>query len=239
MSYLFHPSSVSQLMAEPASLRGANLPEDVLKIYNKKTKTDEDKAILAPYWRNTLSQGAKTYLGKIAKQVLFGYTPEVTTKEMLKGLRCEQESINLYNSVFFTSHEKNSRRVESDILTGECDLLDDDLIIDIKTPWSLETWPALPEDGDCPEYEWQGRAYMLLYDKPRFELAYCMVTTPPDLIGYEDASIHLVDHIPAEMRITRVQYERDVEKEAHLIAKCKAGQAYIETLIQRIIEAHK
>jgi hypothetical protein len=213
MSYLFHPSSVSKIMTEPTAAA---------------KKAGE-----------TLSQGAKTYLVSLAKQQLFGYTPEISTKYTLKGLRCEQESINLYNSVFFTSHEKNSRRVESDILTGECDLLDDDLIIDIKTPWSLETWPALPEDGDCQEYEWQGRAYMLLYDRPRFELAYCMVTTPPDLIGYEDASIHLVDHIPAEMRITRVQYERDAEKEAQLISKCKAGQAYIEIVIERIIEAHK
>lgn len=186
-----------------------------------------------------LSVGAKTYLRKLAKQSVYGFRPVLDTKPIKKGLLCENDSIDLLNAVLFTDYSKNTTRIENEWLTGEADIVADDCIIDTKTSWSLETFPATEEDGENSDYEWQGRAYMMLYDKPRFTLAYCMVSTPDDLIGYEDSAVHKVDHIEPAMRITLLHFIRDLELEAKIIEKCQAAQVYVDQMIEKIKESHK
>lgn len=185
-----------------------------------------------------LSETAKSYCLQLAKDELFGRLPTIQTKPMTKGIKCEDESIALYNSVFFTDHKKHSGRIVTDVFSGECDLLDEDIVKDIKTSWNLATFPLLAESAHDDGYEWQLRAYMHLYDRPRAELAFVMVDTPEDLIGYEPPELHIVSHIPAHMRITRVQYERDMALEEKMIARCKKAQAYIAELIERIKKEH-
>lgn len=186
-----------------------------------------------------LSAGAKTYLNRLAKEHVYGYREKLDTKPIQKGLECEDASIELFNSVFFTDYVKNTERVKNEWLTGECDIQGDDVIVDIKTPWSLATFPSTPEDGENPDYEWQLRAYMMLYEKPRAVLAYCLVDTPERLMAYEDEAVHRVSHLPAAMRVTVLHFDRDAEKEAQMIEKCKAAQVYIEQQIERIKNAHK
>ena len=161
-----------------------------------------------------LSETAKSEIRKIAKQDFYGYNLEVKTKPMIKGTEWEQEGINLLNNVRFTNYTKNNLRVENDYMSGCCDIITDDLIIDIKSSWSLDTFPATPSEGESSDYEWQGRAYMWLYDRPAFELVYTMYTTPDELLTeWDNLSIHRVDHIPMSHRVTVLSYERDMEKE--------------------------
>lgn len=55
---------------------------------------------------------------------------------------------------------------------------------------------------------------MCLYDRPAFELAYTMFTTPDELLTeWDNLSIHRVDHIPMHHRVTVLRYERDEEIE--------------------------
>jgi hypothetical protein len=61
---------------------------------------------------------------------------------------------------------------------------------------------------------------MLLYDKPLFELVYCMITTGDDLLSdWDNKSIHQVDHIEPAKRITVLKYERNLEKEEFMNEK--------------------
>lgn len=210
---LMHPHALGKIMTDP------------------KSKADKEAG--------ELSETAKTYLLCLAKEKVYGYRSYVTNKFMEKGLRCEQDSIGLYNSVFFTMHQKNTERRNSEILSGEPDIVDTDLIIDIKTSWSLETFPATKEQAHDDGYEWQGRAYMMLFDKPRFELAFCLVSTPEDLCKWESPDVHCVDHIAPQLRVTRVMYVRDSEKEALIESKCRKAQEFVETMIQRIKDEHK
>jgi hypothetical protein len=184
-----------------------------------------------------LSEGAKTYLHQIAKEELFDYRRQISSKEMEKGIQCEQASIDLYNSVFFTSHEKNSERRTTDILSGEPDIVDEDLIIDIKTSWSLDTFPITPEQAHDDGYEWQGRAYMMLFDKPRFELAFCLVSTPEELCKWESPYAHFVDSIRPDFRVTRVMYERDAAIEDQIQRKCETAQKYVASLVESFKKA--
>jgi len=171
-----------------------------------------------------LSETAKSYIKSVAKQDFFGYNVDLNNKYVIKGQEQEQDSINLLNAVRMTSYVKNDKRLINDIMTGECDILLDDHIIDIKTSWSLETFPALAGDGMNNDYEWQLRAYMYLYDRPTSELIYCMVTTNDDLLSqWDNLSLHRVDHIDPDKKITVIPFERDQDLESQMIEKLDAA----------------
>lgn len=206
MTVLLHPSSISKIMSEP-----------------------KDK-------KETLSVGAKTYLKSIAKQLMYGFYEELDVKYIRKGNACEADSILLLNTVLFKSYSKNDARVCTELMTGECDILQPDYVRDIKTAWSLATFPCIKEDAHDKDYEYQLRGYMHLYDKPRAYLDFCMVTTPEELRKYEQKELHEVDHIDPRLRVTTVMYERDMEIENRMLEKCRAAQSYVESIKQLILD---
>ena len=182
-----------------------------------------------------LGQTAKSYIIQKAKEDFFEYKTELTNKYVMKGIHQEQDSIDLLNAVRFESYKKNEKREENEWLTGSCDIITEDLIIDCKTSWSLETFPATSyELKDLSEYEWQGRAYMWLYDMPTFELCYVMVSTADDILSdYDSYAIHKVDHIDPAKRITSITFERDKELEIQMAVRLiEATQFYKEVLTQ-------
>lgn len=181
---------------------------------------------------DVLSQTAKSYINQIAKQDFYGYEAPIINRYLDKGTNQELESIQLLNAVRFEDFQKNAVRKTNDFMTGECDIVTVSSIIDIKTSWSLDTFPELPEEIDSKDYEWQGRAYMYLYDKPEFELVYCMVSTWDEfLTQYDDKALHKVDHIDPAKRITSMLFERDLELEQQMIERCQlATEYYLERI---------
>jgi len=188
--------------------------------------------------KDELSVGAKTYVTKLAKEAIYGYDERVTSKYMDKGIRVEDASIDLYNAVMLTNHVKNTERVQNAWLTGEADIVADDKIVDIKSSWCLTTFPVIADQGEDKGYEWQLRAYMMLWDKPAAEIAYCLVSTPDDLIGWEAPSLHQVDHINRELRVTIVPYERDLVLEEKIKVKVEAARVYYEQIVREIAKQH-
>lgn len=205
---IFRASSLADIMTEP------------------KSKSDK------------LSVGAKTAITKMAKEAVYGYDERITSKPMTKGIQCEDQSIELLNSVLFSSHTKNTERKTNEWITGECDIFTGSKIIDIKSSWSLATFPALAEDGENKTYTWQLAAYMWLWDVDSAAIAYCLVSTPEELIGYEDPKLHIVDHIAPELRVTLLHQERDKTMEAKIVEKVEAGREYYRQVIERIANEH-
>jgi hypothetical protein len=190
-----------------------------------------------------LSEGAKTALNQIAKEYVYGYNKVISGKEMEKGIICEDQSIELYNSVFFTAHKKNAERKSNEWVTGECDIfVPEKKIIDIKTSWSLATFPASPDVAAKAVkeagYDWQGRVYMMLWDVDQFQVAYCMVSTPDELIKYEQEDLHYVDHIEEALRVTTVNIERDDKLEKKIITKVQAARDYLNETVEKIRSHH-
>jgi hypothetical protein len=184
---------------------------------------------------DVLSETTKSEIRKIAKQNFYGYTTEIKTKPMIKGTDWEQNGIDLLNSVRFTQYTKNEERVSNEYITGCCDIKEPKLIIDIKMPWSLETFPATPSEGDASKYEWQGRGYMWLYDKPAFELVYTMCTTPDELLTeWDNLSIHRVDHIDPAKRITVLRYERDLAIEEQIKERLRECSEYYAQYVNEL-----
>ena len=186
-----------------------------------------------------LSKGAKTVLEKMAKEFVYGFNEVVTGKYFDKGIIVESQAIELYNSVFFTNYKKNTERKTNNWVTGECDIFTGSKIIDIKSSWSLATFPATEEAGRDKGYEWQGRAYMMLWDAPKFEIAYCLVNTPDELIKFEQDDLHYVDHINESLRVTIVPYERDKALEEKIIYKVEAARKYLNEIVAIIKDQHK
>lgn len=185
-----------------------------------------------------LSKGAKTALECMAKEYVYGFHEVISGKYMDKGIIVEDESIALYNSVFFTDYKKNTERRTNEWITGECDIFTGSKIIDIKSSWSLATFPATSAAGIDKGYEWQLRAYMMLWNVDDAEIAYCMVNTPDELIKYEQEELHYVDHIDEALRVTIVPYQRDRELENKIKFKVEAARKYLESLVVQIRAQH-
>ena len=180
--------------------------------------------------KETLSAGCKTYIKELVKEDLFGYKSTIDSKYLTKGIDLEDTSIDLYNEVHGTLYLKNTERLSNEFITGECDINAEDKIIDIKSSWSLETFPASPDDVNNKDYEWQLRGYMMLYNKPKAELAYCMVSTPDYLLkDWDNLDIHKVDKHDPFLRVTTISFERDRDKERDIIDRViECGKFYIE-----------
>jgi len=177
--------------------------------------------------KNEMGQTAKSYIKQVAKENFYGYRSQINSKYIEKGLMQEQDSIELLNTVRFEGYVKNTVRMVDELMTGEADIITNDSIIDIKTSWSLDTFPVMAEDGYDAIYEWQLRAYMRLYDKSKAELIYCMVTTSNELLNeWENLDIHRVDHIAPEKRITVLSFDRDEEKEKEMVERLELCTEY-------------
>ena len=183
-----------------------------------------------------MGQTAKGYIIQKAKEDFFEYRSELNNKYITKGLAQEQDSIDLLNLVRLEDYKKNDERVENEWLTGCCDIITETSIIDIKTSWSLDTFPATNyELKDLSDYEWQGRAYMWLYDMPSFELCYVMVTTAPEIMGdYENGALHYVDHIAPEKRITSITFTRDKEIEIQMAERLILATEFYKEVINQL-----
>jgi len=207
----FRCSSIGKLMTEP------------------KTKSE-----------GPLSIGAKTYIRELAAQEIFSVEFEVSSKAMEKGIECEDDSIDLLNKVRGLSLMKNVERRSNDFITGECDLFDEEAKRghDIKTSWSIATFPICVTDCQDKLYEWQMRGYMALWDAEEWEVNYCLVDTPDRLIGFEKMDLHVVSHLPEWMRVTTWTVKRDLEKEAAIFEKVKHAREYFKQVIAEFDQTH-
>ena len=113
-----------------------------------------------------------------------GRTKEIKSKYLEKGIHNESEAIKLANRVLGTKFVKNNVRVFNEYITGECDSIDADIVADFKNSWDIFTFNESQVKLNT-DYEWQGRGYMELYDKPKFWLIYCLTDSPSYLVENE------------------------------------------------------
>lgn len=208
----FRASSIGKLMTEP------------------KTKSE-----------GALSVGAKTYIRELAAQEILGVDFIVSSKPMSKGIECEEAAIQLLNNVRGIWLTKNTERRTKNGITGECDLYNytESRGHDIKCSFSAATFPILPVDCVNSTYEWQMRAYMMLWDTNEWSVDYVLVDTPEHLIGYEPIEMHRFWNIPEKYRITSWLIERDAEKENRMIEKVGHAREYFAQVIKEFNETHE
>lgn len=188
-----------------------------------------------------LSVGAKTHVRELAAQVIFGVDFTFSSKETEKGIQCEPDSIALLNEVRGLALTKNTERRNNGLWTGECDLFNAPRRRghDLKTSWSVKTFPICVEACEDKLYEWQMRGYMALWDADEWSVDYALVNTPEQLIGYEPATLHYVDHIQAHHRLTSWVIQRDRAKEEAMAEKVRLARAYFLEVIEEFDRTHR
>jgi hypothetical protein len=181
--------------------------------------------------KGELSVGGKTYIKTLFKKVYLGYEDELSGKEIEKGITQEDEGIELLNLVYDKKYKKNMITMDADIMRGTCDILADEYIRDVKLSWSKKTFPLFKEDAGSSLYEWQLRAYMMLYDREHAYLDYCLIETNPTLIpAWEPLELHKVNDLPLNMRVTTLRYDRDYTLESQIIDRIELARLEWENL---------
>ena len=189
---------------------------------------------------NELSETAKSYVKEVAYSDFFGIKKEFSSKELEKGIICEQDSIDLLNLVEFAEYNKSEEFGDNGWLTGHPDIITDNSVIDIKTAWSFDTFPILQNDMDAvvkkSKYEWQVRAYMMLFEKENAKVVYCLVDTPDDLLSdWDNEAIHKVSHIEPNKRISCSQiFKRDKGIEMQMKSVYDSANEYYKEIINEL-----
>lgn len=191
------------------------------------------------------SETAKAAMLEAARERLFNVRKSLDDVKCIeKGKWCEDDGIQLYNDVFLYELKKceASERRSNGIITGEPDLiaLGSQKGVDIKVAWSLLTFPLTEDQAGKKEYEWQARGYMCLFDLPEWEIAYCAIDTPDELLKpWDDPSHHYIDDsIPMHHRITVARYTRDMEIEKEMLAKCEKANQWIDEAVKGFANDH-
>ncbi|MFW1954272.1 hypothetical protein ACG91D_01550 [Acinetobacter guillouiae] len=187
----------------------------------------------------SLSDTAKTEIRSIVKEDLFTFKSFTGNQYTQKGNQLEEMAIELSGKMRFRAYQKHVGRVENDLITGECDVLDlkGKLIIDTKCSWDIGTHPFFQDEAqdkvNKAGYDIQMQAYMWLYECERAEIDFWLLPCPEELLKpYEDQEqlINLVAEIDIRERLTTVVIERDesiIQKIKNKIPLC---QAYYEKL---------
>jgi len=191
------------------------------------------------------SETAKAAMLEIARERLFNVRKSLDDVKCIeKGRMCEDEGVQLYNDVFMYDLKKieASERRHNGIITGEPDLIatGSQKGVDIKVAWSLLTFPLTESQAGKKDYEWQARGYMCLFDLPEWEIAYCAINTPEELLKpWDDMAHHYIDEsIPMHHRITVASFKRDLEIEREMLEKCDKANKWIDEAVKAFAEEH-
>jgi len=178
----------------------------------------------------------------------FGYDEPIVSNEMLKGILCEDEAIGVLSRQFPGGFRlKNEELFENEWFTGTPDVIEADVVNDVKCSWSLRTFMEAQKPD--PIYYAQGQVYMDLTGTKRFRLVHILLETPFELMEDErkrfyfrfncneesphyqrailqlDAMNAAIKLIPEKQRVKCFEFDRD--------------DRYLDKLIGRVEQARK
>ena len=165
-----------------------------------------------------ISDTAKSAIRDIVKEDLYGFRSFTGNQYTQKGNLLEDLAIQMSGKMRLRNYQKHVGRVENELITGECDVLDlkNKLIIDTKCTWDIGTHPFFADEAmekvKKAGYDVQMQAYMWLYDCDVANIDFWLFPCPPELLnGWDDIDqlVHLVEKIDIRERKTTVVIERD------------------------------
>lgn len=165
-----------------------------------------------------ISDTAKSAIRDIVKEDLYGFRSFTGNQYTQKGSLLEDLAIEMSGEMRFRNYQKHVGRVENELITGECDVLDLErkLIIDTKVTWDIGTHPFFADEAmekvKKAGYDVQMQAYMWLYGCDVANIDFWLFPCPPELLnGWDDIDqlVHLVEKIDIRERKTTVVIERD------------------------------
>ncbi|WP_291349799.1 MULTISPECIES: hypothetical protein [unclassified Acinetobacter] len=186
-----------------------------------------------------ISDTAKSAIRDIVKEDLYGFRSFTGNQYTQKGNLLEDLAIEMSGKMRFRNYQKHVGRVENELITGECDVLDLErkLIIDTKVTWDIGTHPFFQDEAmekvKKAGYDVQMQAYMWLYDCEVAHVDFWLFPCPPELLkDWDDIDqlVHLVEAIDIRERKTTVTIERDESVIQKIKDKIPHCQNYYEQL---------
>ena len=190
-----------------------------------------------------ISDTAKSAIRDIVKEDLYGFRSFTGNQYTQKGNLLEDLAIEMSGKMRLRNYQKHVGRVENELITGECDVLDLErkLIIDTKCTWDIGTHPFFADEAmekvKKAGYDVQMQAYMWLYDCEVANIDFWLFPCPPELLnGWDDIDqlVHLVEKIDIRERKTTVVIERDeaiIQKIKDTIPHCQ--EYYAKLMAER------
>ena len=262
----FRASELGHIMADERSavitstqLKELNVLLEKIQLTDKQA-VRRDELIAKRDAPPVLSQGAKTFIQKKAIEDKYGFTKDIENRYLEKGILVEDEGIQIASSALgWHLVFKNDEHFKNDYIQGTPDVITEGFIADIKSSWSLDTFPWFDTDVKNKIYYWQLQAYMYLCDKPTSYLVYVLVNTPEHLVNkevehykwkakdnldlldlpiemesdiYEEiAAKHNFDNIPFEKRVKAFEVEADISAQVKIREKVELAREYYEEVI--------
>jgi hypothetical protein len=265
---LFRASSIGALLTESRGIVLTENQKQTLADYKlrdagegkpltDKQKIDFELLLSKENAKPTLSDTAKSFIEKTWLFNEKGFYEELSSKYVEKGNFNEDDGIILVSEIENSIYEKNAERKTIGHITGEADIVCTingvKVIKDIKSSWS----PLTFMNGDLSTiYEWQGRAYMYLYDADEFHLHYTLTDCPEHILENEKWKLRnkygiLDDENPImqrlfkqleqnlifsngnytkEERVKSFIIKRDIEKEQLLLSKIPLAVEYYKSI---------
>lgn len=194
-----------------------------------------------------LSESTKTHLIDCYISKVFDRRNEITNKFLEKGVMVEENSIDLLSLYTGNYYRKNKKRYVNDFIQGTPDIIEDQLVIDIKSNYDIYTF-GRSRDIENKMYYWQLQGYMWLTGIEKAELVYCLVNTPEYLIKKEAINAVYKAGINPESEeydkyleeLTKFYTYDDIDPSKRIITKTYTlDLESIERLKQRIIDCRE
>lgn len=204
MTVKFRASSVGQLLVGGNAITDKQL-EKLAELEARKRDSaviGEDGKPVAKPLTATMQQELDDLIAKRDSEFQFGttatnyirdcwlrntydYDEPVVTNEILKGLLCEDDAIDVLSRVIPGDFRyKNQETFEDDHFTGTPDIiLNQEWVEDIKSSWTLRTFFETTKPD--PLYYAQGQVYLALTGRKRFRVAHVLVDTPFEIVEEE------------------------------------------------------
>ena len=135
-------------------------------------------------------------------------------------------------------------------MSGECDIVLPDTIVDIKSSFSCFTFPLFETKIPDTDYEWQIQGYMHLWQKHKGMVSYVLMDMPDEMIEKElrwklpqgftkeqyetEYAKYIYSNIDTKYRVKSFEFEYDANKIEQVEARVKLCREYIETLITNL-----
>lgn len=137
--------------------------------------------------KGELSQTCKTYL----HEYYANDNEQIYSKYIEKGIAVENDLIDfMAEQLEYGLAEKCIQSASNEFMTGSCDVITHDAIVDVKASYNLGTLHKQAVEGLKDEYYWQLMVYMELYNRTKGIVFHGLMNTPStdwsEEIVYED-----------------------------------------------------
>lgn len=185
--------------------------------------------------KDKLPDGAITYIQELASQSILEWKDKDNSFFATeKGILVEDESIALFNSVTGNFFIKNTERRNNGLITGECDIIEGDIVWDIKSSYSKKTHELFINLKSNKLYFWQLVSYAELWNVSEAGLAKVLVDTPMGLIDTrkDENDWHIVSHIDPRKRVTYKSMQVTTELKEQLMNRAKLAQNKLNEMLE-------